>query len=295
MRKRIIVSGIALSLLATIPAWGQTSVIKREQPKTEQRKNVSVEDQFNSWFSSGSLTYYTHSDYVTVYHNSENKPKGNLDIPEYVTYKGKKYIVKEIGLCAFKGCDSLVSVVIPQVLTELDSEAFADCCRLSSVIISDGITNIPNAAFKNCEALVNVKIPQSVKSIGQNAFAGCKSLTEISLPPNIKNIGISGTFSGCEKLKKIDIPATVSEIGWSCFAGCTSLELIVIPDEVKKIGLYAFSRCGNLYSVSVPVAILDYIDPGTFYECPKLSYITVRYPDSSTKKVSLKEEWKQKL
>ena len=45
MKQRIITSVIALSLLATVPAWGQTTVIKR----TEKKQNATPAKAKSRW------------------------------------------------------------------------------------------------------------------------------------------------------------------------------------------------------------------------------------------------------
>ena len=49
MKQRIITSVIALSLLATVPAWGQTNVIKRN-PTNKQASKVNISARW-SWTS----------------------------------------------------------------------------------------------------------------------------------------------------------------------------------------------------------------------------------------------------
>ena len=45
MKQRILTSLIALSLLATVPAWGQTTVIKRGQTEAERQAQVARQRQ----------------------------------------------------------------------------------------------------------------------------------------------------------------------------------------------------------------------------------------------------------
>ena len=74
--------------------------------------------------------------------------------------------VKVIGNSAFKGCDSLTSINLP-----------------------DSVTNIGDFAFTECRSLTYINIPSRVTNIGEGAFAFCISLTNIDIPNNVTNIG----------------------------------------------------------------------------------------------------------
>ena len=76
--------------------------------------------------------------------------KGEIIIPEQVTYDGKTYRVAEIGASAFEGCTGITSVTIPN----------------NVVVINDG-------AFYGCTSLENVILPEELVIIGQGAFSGC--------------------------------------------------------------------------------------------------------------------------
>ena len=77
---------------------------------------------------------------------------GSLDIPEYVEYNGKKYLVTTIGDGAFNGCNHLSgSLTIPNSVTSIGNDAFSGCSGLSGrLTIPNSVTNIRNKAFKGC-------------------------------------------------------------------------------------------------------------------------------------------------
>ena len=84
---------------------------------------------------------------ITGYRGSDT----DIRIPE--TINGVKVAV--ISDCAFEGCESLTSVIIPE----------------------NSVYSIGDEAFKNCDSLTSVTIPDSVASIGDRVFEGCDSLT----------------------------------------------------------------------------------------------------------------------
>jgi hypothetical protein len=100
--------------------------------------------------------------------------------------------VSTIGDFAFRGCESLPSVIIPDNIIDLGAVTFLGCTSLSSVTFSGTpkITSINNNVFDGCTALAEINIPRNVMSIGANAFLNCTSLATVyfqqtSALPNI--------------------------------------------------------------------------------------------------------------
>lgn len=101
-------------------------------------------------------------------------------IPSFVTSIGKR---------AFKGCESLTSVIIPNSVICIGDCAFYACHHLTDVTISNGITYVGDKAFCECLNLTSVTIPNSVTAIGDYAFYGCLSLTSVTIPNSVTSIG----------------------------------------------------------------------------------------------------------
>lgn len=191
--------------------------------------------------------------------------KGNIVIPESVTYQGAKYQVTAIDESAFCGNNLLLSVKIPNTVTEIGSSAFL-CC----------------------EKLVAVTIPKSVTSIAENPFEGCVKLTKIVVEQGntvydsrdncnaIIRTSDNELISGCAKTV---LPETVTAIGKEAFAGMSMLTAITIPNSVKRIDAYAFSETG-ITSLIIPESVTT-ISEGLFFECKKLKSVTL--PETLTK------------
>ena len=150
-----------------------------------------------------------------------------------------------IGDGAFRGCNSLTSIVIPDSVTTIGDEAFYSCDSLTSIVIPDSVTTIGGGAFAYCDSLTSITIPDSVTTIGNYAFDGCDSLASIVIPDSVTTIG-DYAFFDCESLTSIVIPDSVTTIGSCAFSGCDLLASIVIPDSVTTIGDYAFYDCISL-------------------------------------------------
>ena len=64
--------------------------------------------------------------------------------------------LKELGICLFRGCESLKQITIPESIEILGDWAFSGCTSLKSIVIPQGVTSIVNA-FTNCTSLESVE------------------------------------------------------------------------------------------------------------------------------------------
>ena len=195
--------------------------------------------------------------------------------------KGKYSIrkgVKVIGDLAFKWCNSLTSINIPNSVTTIGESAFAYCYSLTSINIPNSVTMIGDEAFEWCDSLTNINIPNSVTTIGESAFAYCNSLTSINIPNSVTMIG-DEAFEWCDSLTNINIPNSVTTIGWYAFGGCKSLTNINIPNSVTTIEDGAFWGCDSLTNITIPNSVTT-IGEGAFKDCDSLTNINI--PNSVT-------------
>ena len=143
----------------------------------------------------------------------------------------------------------MVTVEIPDTVTEIGEYAFYEWKNLEKVITSSNITSIGEDAFGGCNNLTNITIPEGVTSIGGSAFISCGSLTNITIPNSVINIGIAA-FNNCSSLTNITIPNSVISIESFAFEGCRSLTNITIPNSVTRIGALIFCACNNLTNIT---------------------------------------------
>ena len=176
-------------------------------------------------------------------------------------------VTKISGL--FNGEDRLVSVELPNSLTEIGWRSFAECTNLVEITIPKKVSIVSPDAFEGCTSLPvengiryadnflvevvekdidSYTIKNDTKWIGDNAFQNCSSLASITIPDSVTSIG-DYAFCDCSSLASITIPDSVSSIGESAFAYCESLESIIIPDSVTSIGEHAFFYCSSLAKV----------------------------------------------
>jgi len=104
---------------------------------------------------------------------------------------------------------------------------FNNCQRLMSITIPDSVTNISYQAFSNCDRLTSIRIPKTIKTIGGNPPIGEHMANNIA----------SGAFNGCSSLTNIAIPNGVTLISQYAFSVCSNLTSIVIPSSIRAIGV----------------------------------------------------------
>ena len=197
--------------------------------------------------------------------------KGDIIIPEEVTYMNRTRKVTRIAKTAFRDCVDLTSVTIPNSVTSIGEGTFSNCSGLTSVTIPNSVTSIGESTFYDCKNLTSITIPNSVTSIGEKAFFGCSGLTSITIPSSVTSIG-EGTFSNCSGLTSVTIPNSVTSIGESTFYDCKNLTSITIPNSVTSIGEKAFFGCSGLTSITIPSSVTS-IESRAFDRCSGLTSI----------------------
>lgn len=186
--------------------------------------------------------------------------------------------VKEIQVEAFKGCESLESVVIPDSIINIGIFAFRDCKNLKYAFLPKDVTKISAGMFKNCRSLKSIVIPDSVTDIESGAFNGCTSLEISSFPENVTKIEVFA-FCGCVGIKSMVISENVTEVGGFAFCDCTGLKSVTISGSVKKLEEYVFSGCTNLESVTLHNGV-EIIGTKAFSYCTSLKNMII--PQSVT-------------
>ena len=204
--------------------------------------------------------------------------------------------VATIGNYAFDGCTSLFSLAIGGKITTINKSTFHNCKSLSSLTIGDNITTLGDGAFSGCTALTSLTIPQSVTTIGNEVFFNCSTLISITGGDNIANIGrdaftrtawVGNQPNGLAYvgnalyLYKGTMPENTSiEIrkGTTCIAAyafrrCKELVSVTIPNSVKGIGEEAFAQC-SLSAINLPSSV-EAIGHEAFRHCPSLATIIV--------------------
>ena len=84
--------------------------------------------------------------------------------------------VTEIGAGAFRKCDRLISVTLPDSVKTIGESAFTGCSNLKEIRLPAELSSIESFAFEGCGKLAALSIPFGVTRIGGWAFRYCESL-----------------------------------------------------------------------------------------------------------------------
>lgn len=159
------------------------------------------------------------------------------------------------GAAQIVECDPDVkgNIIIPSTLgecpvTAIHDGAFRYCDKLTGIAIPNTVTRIGDYAFEYCEGLTNINIPNGVTGIGYSAFRGCYSLTSIVIPNSLTFID-RYAFYNCDNLTTVEIGNGVISIPKYSFADCASLTKVTIGISVTNIDSWAFDSCYKLTDV----------------------------------------------
>jgi len=225
-----------------------------------------------------------------------------------VTITGETYLHPG----AFYNCNMVTNVLIQNSATKVDKYAFKGCDGIRNVVIPQCVCSSKLSTYfpSAYQAITNVIVSEGVSSVGEGAFSGCVGLESITLPFVGSCRGNCGTkdavfgyifgsssytggtkitqcYDGPENSPKVDyyVPTTLksvtitdeTKLGYGAFYGLNSLTNISLNIGVTNISGYAFRNCTGLTELSLPISVSE-IEVGAFRGCSGLRNIKI--PDS---------------
>lgn len=190
----------------------------------------------------------------------------------------------KIGESAFKGCDGITQISLPNGLIEIGESAFEKCSNLTNVEIPAGVQTIGNSAFSGCKSLVTISMPDGLTTIGRLAFEDCKSLVSVSIPDSVGNHVGWKSFSGCDSLTDITFPSSMTTMG-GALSGCTGLHDWRVPDQIQRIEKEAFKDCVGFVNLEIPDSV-TYIGKGALRGCTSLKSLVIPFVGQEKDKTS---------
>ena len=208
-------------ILAFISAIGLVSSVL---PVTVSAKIVSGNYE--------ALEYYENSGYIEIVGCETDVTE--VIIPEIINNKP----VTKIAEKAFKDCNDLISVTIPETIIYIGTNAFTSCENLKDIQMPETYIEIKRGAFHGTKWYQSHRY-ESVTYLGNMVYSSQGDLpSEITIKDGTLGIGES-VFYTRDDVTKINLPDSLQVIGEEAFyySGLTSLE---IPDSVIFIGEDAF-------------------------------------------------------
>lgn len=186
--------------------------------------------------------------FVTFKDSSYASYAGKVVVPDSVVFDGKVYVVGGVGDNAFRGCEALTSVDLPDAVSYIGDDAFRGCTALRGMVFPDSLKVVGCNAFGGA-GLDSVRLPSGTELLEPMAFMGNKNLKTVVLPDSLKVIG-DYAFMDCRALKTMNLPECIEIIGRSAFFNCYSWgEDVYIGPYIKRVSLYAFGNCYNIKRV----------------------------------------------
>lgn len=216
----------------------------------------------------------------------------------YTVYNG----VEVIGENAFLGNSSIVRVILPSSINEIENHAFKDCLKLKEVFFKGGVPDVSDSAYNVSnifENIVSLKlyythenasewtstIPIEFSKYLREEYNAIEELPNVITPSNVYGIRVINSKGGLLR------NATVSFNG-SNMTPVYNGELYIyalgeMPDE--EIGIQVIVTCegyadyNNILYID-PELMMSYI---TLPEIAKVSGVSFNGTDISTKSVSI--------
>ena len=198
---------------------------------------------------------------------------------------------------------TLVSVFLPESLTEIGENAFTNCVALGSVSFGNSLQAIKMGAFYGCP-LTSLTLPESMTALGDEAFSK-GTFTSVNIPLSLTTVS-GNPFKGCKNLASFTgynplvsadgrylvdangkmicfaggglteytVPGEVKTIGFESMRGF-DLEKVVFSEGVEVIQNQALSYSDYLQEVTIPMSVTS-VGRSAFAPCSSLKKIIMK-------------------
>lgn len=124
----------------------------------------------------------------------------------------RKYVSLDLSKSSVTGFDSssvypagsrwIVSLILPDNLTDIGGEAFAGWTQLRHIFIPPSVTAIGEYAFHRCPSIAELTIPESVEYIERDAFSSCGNLNIVTFMGDGTQIADNTVFPSGTKFRE---------------------------------------------------------------------------------------------
>ncbi len=257
----------------TAIASGTALIIVSSSNGVQARCNVTVEvNTYGLEFQS--LVNRPNELCVASYTGEEEK----IEIPS--SFNGKPVV----GIVSFSGNKSVKEVVIPDTVTTIYGGAFKGCENLVSVDIPESVTKLgeyysDEGIFSGCKNLQNLTVPFVGKQsktpqddyqdpfgviFGKDYYDGAEQITQYYISSSATNSISTETYCIPKSLKHVTVLS--GNILYGAFFNCKMIESITLKDKVISINSRAFRYCTGLTSVTIGDGVTS-IGSAAFADC----------------------------
>ncbi len=196
---------------------------------------------------------------TAYFNNSSNWDNGVLYIGNYLikakTNISGSYSIKSGTVCAseeaFKGCNNLKTVVIPNGFRRISNSMFADCSSLTAVTIPNSVISIGYGAFLRCTYFSNISIPDSVSEIDSSAFYDTAYYNNsANWKNNLLYIG-KHLIEAKNNITDCTIAEGTLTIAKNAFGLSNKLINLILPKSLKYMSTFCLGGCYNLLNITV--------------------------------------------
>lgn len=191
---------------------------------------------------------------------ANNNVKGDLHIPEVVSYRLRKFPVTRIEARAFFHNSEITRLTLPENLEHLGAWAFSSCPALSdTLVLPKNLKEIGNDAFCgtniSCLVIKSEKLEPIDSTLESNYFFNCANLQTIVCDQSVKNLTIS-LLRASHDIKEVVFPESLNEIPEAFFAHAKISGKILFPKDLKTVGWSAFFDA-KIDSVILPKSVKE--------------------------------------
>lgn len=191
---------------------------------------------------------------------ANNNVKGDLNIPEFVSYRLRKFPVTRIEARAFFHNSEITRLTLPENLEHLGAWAFSSCPALSdTLVLTKNLKEIGNDAFCgtniSCLIIKSEKLEPIDSTLENNFFFNCANLQTIVCEQSVKNLTFS-LLRASHDIKEVVFPESLNEIPEAFFAHAKISGKILFPKDLKTVGWSAFFDA-KIDSVILPKSVKE--------------------------------------
>ena len=191
---------------------------------------------------------------------ANNKVKGDLHIPEFVSYRLRKFPVTRIEDRAFFHNNEITRLTLPENLEHLGAWAFSSCPALSdTLVLPKNLKEIGKDAFCgtniSCLVIKSEKLEPIDSTLENNFFFNCANLQTIVCEKSVKNLTFS-LLRASHDIKEVVFPESLNEIPEAFFAHAKISGKILFPKDLKTVGWSAFFDA-KIDSVILPKSVKE--------------------------------------